>query len=483
MRFVVKLSPEIIVKSAPVRRRFIRQLRSNLRNLIEPKAGPVTLSGTWDRIEIDAAATSDAAEADITRVLLTTPGIHSFARVAVHPLGDFDAMSEQAWAHYGALLPGKRFVVRVKRSGDHPFTSPQLEREIGGRLLTRAPGASVSLGNPEITVRLDVVDDRCYVIEHQRPGLGGFPLGQQPPVLSLISGGFDSTVASYLLLRRGLRTHFCFFNLGGRAHALGVREVAHYLWEQYASSHPVTFVTVPFEGVVAEILERVEDSLMGVVLKRMMLRAASTVARELGVDALVTGESVAQVSSQTLPNLAVIDRATALLVLRPLIAMDKQDIIAVARRIGTEPFAAHMPEYCGVISMRPNTHARLDRVERAEEAFDFAVLERALAARTEEDIAAVLQSGCGQAEVEVFKSPQPGVPILDIRHPDDSDRRPLRAGNAQIEAVPFFRLEQFFRDRPRESAFLLYCDKGLMSRLHAELLVEQGFSKVAVYRP
>ena len=99
------------------------------------------------------------------------------------------------------------------------------------------------------------------------------------------------------------------------------------------------------------------------------------------------------------------------------------------------------------------------------------------------DIAAVLQSGCGQAEVEVFKSPQPGVPILDIRHPDDSDRRPLRAGNAQIEAVPFFRLEQFFRDRPRESAFLLYCDKGLMSRLHAELLVEEGFSRVAVYRP
>ena len=179
MRFVVKLSPEIIVKSAPVRRRFIRQLRSNLRNLIEPKAGPVTLSGTWDRIEIDAAATSDAAEADITRVLLTTPGIHSFARVAVHPLGDFDAMSEQAWAHYGALLPGKRFVVRVKRSGDHPFTSPQLEREIGGRLLK---GVVVEKKAAEEKYE-DAVEagDAAVMLEAIEPGLYTMNVGNLLP--------------------------------------------------------------------------------------------------------------------------------------------------------------------------------------------------------------------------------------------------------------------------------------------------------------
>ncbi len=483
MRFVVKLSPEIIVKSAAVRRRFIRQLRCNLRALIERKVGPVLIAGTWDRLEIEAPAADAAARADIVQVLTHTPGIHSFARVAVHALGDFDAMAEQAWVHYGALLPGRKFVVRVKRSGDNPYSSPQLEREIGARLLARAAGASVSLREPDVTVRLEVVDDRLYVIEQQQPGLGGFPLGQQPPVLALMSGGFDSTVASYLMLRRGLRTHFCFFNLGGRAHALGVREVAHYLWERFASSHSVTFVTVPFEGVVAEILAQIEDSLMGVVLKRMMLRAAAAVAGALGVDALVTGESIAQVSSQTLPNLAVIDRATELLVLRPLIAMDKQDIIALARRIGTEPFAAHMPEYCGVISVRPSTNARRDRVERAEAKFDFAVLERAIAARVEEDIATVLESGAGQVGVEIFQAPQPGVPILDIRHPEECRRRPLRAGNAQVEAVPFFRLEQFFRELPKDRAYLLYCDKGLMSRLHAELLVEQGFTKVAVYRP
>lgn len=179
MRFVVKLSPEIIVKSAAVRRRFIRQLRRNLRTQIEHTVGPATITGNWDRIEIDAPITG-AAETDIARVLAHTPGIHSFARVSAHPLGDIDAMAEQAWNHYGKLLAGKKFVVRVKRSGNNPYTSPQLEREIGGRLLARAADARVSLRDPDVTVRLDVVDDRFYVLEQQQSGLGGFPLGQQP---------------------------------------------------------------------------------------------------------------------------------------------------------------------------------------------------------------------------------------------------------------------------------------------------------------
>ncbi|HAD10702.1 MAG TPA: tRNA 4-thiouridine(8) synthase ThiI, partial [Porticoccaceae bacterium] len=126
--------------------------------------------------------------------------------------------------------------------------------------------------------------------------------------------------------KRGLRTHFCFFNLGGRAHELGVKEVAWYLWQKYGASHRVKFITVPFEEVVAEILTKVTDSQMGVVLKRMMYRAAGEVARSWNVDALVTGESVAQVSSQTLPNLAVIDSVTDLLTIRPLVTMDKNDI-------------------------------------------------------------------------------------------------------------------------------------------------------------
>src|SRR5690606_41944273 len=109
-----------------------------------------------------------------------------------------------------------------------------------------------------------------------------------------ISGGFDSAVASFLSMKRGMRTHFLFFNLGGREHELAVKEVALFLWQRYGSSHGVHFITVPFEAVVAEILDKVENSQMGVILKRMMLRAATQVAEKAQIPALVTGEAIAQ---------------------------------------------------------------------------------------------------------------------------------------------------------------------------------------------
>ena len=126
--------------------------------------------------------------------------------------------------------------------------------------------------------------------------------------------------------------------------------MAHYLWNRFGSSHRVRFVAINFEPVVGEILEKVDDGQMGVVLKRMMVRAASKVAERYGVQALVTGEALGQVSSQTLTNLRLIDNVSDTLILRPLISHDKEHIIDLARKIGTEDFARTMPEYCGVIS-------------------------------------------------------------------------------------------------------------------------------------
>ena len=111
-------------------------------------------------------------------------------------------------------------------------------------------------------------------------------------MLSLISGGFDSSVSSYLCIKRGLQTHYCFFNLGGRVHELAVKEVALFLWMKYHASHRVKFISVPFESVVEEILDKVDSAQMGVILKRMMLRAAEQIAAGLDIEAIVTGESV-----------------------------------------------------------------------------------------------------------------------------------------------------------------------------------------------
>jgi thiamine biosynthesis protein ThiI len=222
---------------------------------------------------------------------------------------------------------------------------------------------------------------------------------------------------------------------------------------------------------------------MGVVLKRMMLRAATQVAAKLQAQALVTGEAVAQVSSQTLVNLNVIDRATDLLVLRPLITMAKGEIIRTAAEIGTETYAARMPEYCGVISVKPTTRAKLPKVEYEETKFDFAVLERALANAAYINIDEVADAEMQSAEIEVLSAPVFDAVIVDMRHPLEAERLPLRAGNVRIEKIPFYELQNKFAELDKEKNYLLYCDKGVMSKLHAAHLIEQGYRNVKVYRP
>ncbi len=124
----------------------------------------------------------------------------------------------------------------MKRRGKHDFSSIDVERYVGGGLNQHIESARVKLTNPEATVHLEVEDDRLLLIKGRYEGIGGFPIGTQEDVLSLISGGFDSGVSSYMLMRRGCRVHYCFFNLGGAAHEIGVRQVAHYPWNRFPAA-------------------------------------------------------------------------------------------------------------------------------------------------------------------------------------------------------------------------------------------------------
>jgi thiamine biosynthesis protein ThiI len=358
----------------------------------------------------------------------------------------------------------------------------EVEAFVGSRLRREFNAAGIDLKNPQVEVRLEIRDQRLFIIDRQHQGIGGYPLGALDQTLVLMSGGFDSTVAAYQIMRRGLLTHFCFFNLGGRAHELGVMEVAHFLWKKYGSSHRVLFLSVPFEEVLGEILEKVDNSQMGVVLKRMMLRAASKLAEDLHIDALVTGEAISQVSSQTLTNLKVIDAATDTLVLRPLLASHKQDIIDTATQIGTAEFARHMPEYCGVISVNPTTKAKIGRIEHEESHFDMAVLERALAAVRRITVDRVIEELGEDLQVEEVSEALPGQVVIDIRHPDAVEDQPLALPGIEIQPLPFYAINNRFKELDSNRQYLLYCDKGVMSRLHAHHLLKEGHANVRVYR-
>ncbi|ADU68250.1 tRNA uracil 4-sulfurtransferase ThiI [Pantoea sp. At-9b] len=482
MKFIIKLFPEITIKSQSVRLRFIKILTGNIRNILRTLDDEIAVVRHWDHIVVRAKKESLRATviAELTRI----PGIHHVLAVEDHEYTDMHNIFEQTLALYRERLEGKSFCVRVKRRGKHEFSSQDVERYVGGGLNQHIESARVQLNHPDETVNLEIENDRLLLITGRYEGLGGFPIGTQEDVLSLISGGFDSGVSSYMLMRRGCRVHYCFFNLGGAAHEIGVRQVAHYLWNRFGRSHRVRFVAINFEPVVGEILEKVDDGQMGVVLKRMMVRAASMVAERYGVQALVTGEALGQVSSQTLTNLRLIDNASDTLILRPLISHDKEHIIKLARDIGTEDFARTMPEYCGVISKSPTVKAVKAKIEAEETHFDFAILERVVQEASNVDIREIAEkTEADVVEVETVASFTANDVVLDIRSIDEQDDTPLALDGVEVKSLPFYKLSTQFGDLDQSKTWLLYCDRGVMSRLQALYLHEQGFTNVKVYRP
>lgn len=483
MKFIVKVFPEITIKSRPVRKQFIRQLGKNIRSVLRELDPQLQVQGEWDNLEVQTSLQEPRARAALIARLRCVPGIAHFLEVHDYPLGDFDDILDKCRQHFGSQLPGKIFSVRCKRGGKHSFSSVEVASYVGSHLRREFGAAGIDLKNPEVQVRIEIRHDRLYVVHAQHEGIGGYPLGSLEQSLVLMSGGFDSTVAAYQMMRRGLLTHFCFFNLGGRAHELGVMEVAHFLWQKYGSSHRVLFISVPFEEVVGELLNKVDNSHMGVILKRMMLRVATRLAEELYIDALVTGEAISQVSSQTLTNLKVIDAATDMLVLRPLIASHKQDIIDCATQIGTADYAKHMPEYCGVISVNPTTRAKAYRVEHEEQQFDMAILERALQRARKITVDKLIDELGADVQVEEVQQALSGQIILDIRPADAVEEQPLQVEGIEVQTLPFYALNSRFKELDASRQYLLYCDKGVMSRLHAHHLLSEGHANVRVYRP
>lgn len=483
IEFIVKLHPEISIKSKSVRKRQTMLLEQNLKTILLQLDPAIVVRNLYDHLTVTSPSGDDNMALKMAEQMQCIPGIVQFAQMQSSEFTSLHDIFEQVLAVYHDQLAGKTFCVRVRRQGNHEFSSIEAERYIGGGLNQHIPTAQVKLKQPEVTVQVEIRKEKLIIVRHAYQGMGGFPLPSQGDVLSLISGGFDSAVASYLMIRKGLRTHYLFFNLGGAAHETGVRQMAFYLWQKYSLSHKVKFVSVDFAPVVTEILEKIDSGLMGVVLKRMMMRAATTVADSLNIKAVVTGESVGQVASQTIANLNVIDRVTEMLILRPLVYQDKQEIIDIARAIGAEDLAKTMPEYCGVISKSPTINAVLSDVNAAEARFDFSILEKVSVEAKVLDIRTVEYQASEQvATIDTEAVLPEGAVVLDVRAPEETERQPLALDSHQVVELPFYKIASNFAALAQDKQYYLYCDRGVMSRLQALLLKEQGYQNVAVYK-
>lgn len=481
MHFIVKLFPEIIVKSPPVRRRQTALLRDNLVRQFQLRDIPAQVHKDWEKIEVEIEDHLANQIAECRKILRQTPGIAKFSHACVTEFASLEDIPDKLPPSLYQNLANKAFAVRVKRSGQQPFKSVDVEKLVGAWVLQHQPEANVDLSHPDERIELEVRGNRLFILQETWQGLGGYPLGSQGAVLSLLSGGYDSSVASYHCLRRGLLTHFVFFNLGGAGHELAVREVAYHLHTEFAASHNLQFISVNFSEVVEAIRQKIPGSYGNILLKRLMFRSASKIGLRMKLPAIVTGDSVAQVSSQTLTNLSVTEAASEVPILRPLITEDKGAIIDTARSIGTADFAASIPEYCGINVGRPTTEAKLDRAEEYESRLPDNLIEKALDTARAIPVSKLLEDQ-SLPEIKSYAEVPEQALVIDIRHPEEIENQPLKI-NSDIEAVPFYTIQKVFASRDDSRLKLLYCDRGLLSRLHAELLIESGKTNIGIYRP
>jgi thiamine biosynthesis protein ThiI len=359
--------------------RLVRNLQVALGGLHIPAIRSVT-----GRIEIELGPKTDWLT--VLDRLRTIFGIAYFSP-AGRASHDVDGLA-------AAILDGlgdrqtESFRVTARRTDKRfPLTSPQIEREVGGRI-KEAKGWRVDLSHPALTVHVDILPDGAFYFFGKEPGAGGLPTGTGGRVACLLSGGIDSPVAAYRLMRRGcsvLLIHFHSYPILSRASQEKVREIAAVLTRYQLRSR---LALVPFGEVQQEVLLAVRPELRVVVYRRLMLRIAERLARRWHARALVTGEVIGQVASQTLENLTTIAAATTMEVLRPLVGMDKDEITSEAERLGTYPISIIPDQDCCQLftPKHPSTRVTPTQIDQAERALPIdALVDATVAAVVVED--------------------------------------------------------------------------------------------------
>jgi thiamine biosynthesis protein ThiI len=346
---------------------FVERLADNLRRATADFSGTAVhvLAGRL-LVEAPDAVPWETVQERIAAVF----GIANFARTLSAPpdLGELKRAAVES-------MKGRSFSsfrVTTKRSYKaFPQNSAEIDRELGGAIKA-ATGVRVDLEHPELTVFVEVLKDRIFCSIEKLPGPGGFPVGSSGRVLALLSGGIDSPVAAWRLMKRGCRVvmaHFHAFPLQDHTTIDKVRELSRILTRWQLRTR---LILVPFGPVQQTIVASCPAPLRVVLYRRFMVRIAEVLAGRTRAKALVTGESLGQVASQTLDNLSVIDEAARGPVLRPLVGMDKEEITIQARRIGTFEVSTLPDQDCCqlFVPKSPATAAKLAEIQRAETALD-----------------------------------------------------------------------------------------------------------------
>jgi tRNA uracil 4-sulfurtransferase len=347
---------------------FLKMLADRVKDSVKGLCGRVWLHDS--RIFISDPVNPDEVISRVTRVF----GVHSVCLAAEMEKNDFTALCAQA-AQMMSGLSGT-FKVQARRADKHyPLDSLQINAMMGEYILDHTNGFQVDVKNPDHVMSVEI-RDLAYLYSRVVPGAGGMPVGTNGRAMALLSGGIDSPVAAYLIAKRGVQVsaiHFHSFPYTSDRAKEKVLDLARILSKSCCG---IRVYVVPFTEIQMKIHELCAEEYTTLIMRRYMMRIAERAARLEGAQALITGESIGQVASQTMESLVCTDHVVGMPVFRPLIGLDKIEIIALARRIGTyDTSCLPYEDCCTVFTPRhPATHPKVDRIHAAERTLDEAAL-------------------------------------------------------------------------------------------------------------
>jgi len=454
--YLIRVSGEISLKGG-WRRRLEKILENNMKVAVDNKC--VVKRIDWGRFYLEC-------QDDFSKILTKIFGVHEILETEHLELKDLKSMGEKIRDIYCEDVRDKKFAVEVKRVGQHSFTSRDVAIVIGDML--RECGGKVDLENPDIKIYVEIRGYDVYVSDDKKRfrGVGGFPIGSSEKVLVLFSGGFDSTVATWMLMRKGCPTDLLYINMGSLDNMIRSLEVAEKLFREWGHGYSPRIFIADFSEVIREIRSIIKPVYWQIAVKRMMYILAKEIASKYGYKALASGDSIWEANSQTITNLRVSEGNLDMTVLRPVIGMTKDDIIKISIDIGLYDLITKVKETCWLGASPPikiNQEKFMREFNKLNKDLINKVLEKIITIDLEENWREKLEK-LYEIDVSIDHLPENSV-IIDL-----TKKLVKKRSVGGLEIHDLGEIDLF-----KERDIILVCEEGETSELLARELRLRGF--------
>ncbi len=462
MLYVIKLSGEIPLKSSRTRPRFERRLVSNIVDAVS------RFKFKCSEVRVSEGIIYADCDEGVENIIKDVFGVHKVCRAVKYRFDRLNDICRYAEEFFKEVVKGKKFAVRVKRVGEHEFTSMDVARVVGDVL--KGYSAGVDLENPDVEILIEIRGKDLYFYSDCLEGVNGLPIGVEGRVLMLISGGYDSAVASWLIAKRGAEVDFIHYVMGDYKNLVNALRVIKEVGRRLYGYSPKLYL-IDLSPLITYILTNVRRDYLQVVLRRFMYLIALHIAKNNGYDAIGTGESLGQASSQTLKNLRVIEESLPadyrLPILRPLISMDKDEIIKIARSLGTYEDSSKVIELCAITSGPVTTRADLNiLISESKKVGDDFIRNISNSVKVYELVNVDVYDVLNDLTLELDFIPE-DVVVIDARDKKDFEKWHY-SGALSIYDINL-------GDLPKDKPILIYCDSGQLSSVWASALRSKGF--------